>query len=368
MASGKDTSPEMGNSMNIAVIAITRGGTRLGQRLCESIAGIELYVSSRYAGQAGSGCHRFEPDELKTLIASLWKKYDGLVLIMATGIVVRMIAPLLESKETDPAVVVMDDAGGYAVSLLSGHLGGANELAERCALASGARSVITTATDANDLPSFDMLAREQGWVIDDIRRVKILNTLLLDNEEIAVVDPTGQTRSWLHGRGRVTFYETCAEAAGSAARGFLFVTNRTLPPQTTPERLLILRPRTLVLGIGCNRGTPVDEIDEFVSLHLTRLSLSPKSVCCVASVAAKRDEAGLREYAERLGVPLRCFENDELNRVVFPSPPSEHALAAVGVAGVAEPAAILASGGGRLLLEKVKSANVTLAVAELKEG
>jgi len=358
----------MSPEMRIAVVAITRGGARLGQRLCNNMAGLEFYVSSRYAGQGGSRCNRFEPAELKTLIVSLWKKYDGFVLIMATGIVVRLIAPLLESKETDPAVVVMDDAGRHAISLLSGHLGGANELAERCAFASGARAVITTATDANDLPSFDMLAKEQGWIIDDISRVKSLNTLLLDNEEIAVVDPTGQTRTWLHGRGNVTFYETFAEATRSTARGFLFVTNRTLPPQTTPEHLLILRPRNLVLGIGCNRNTPADEIDAFIAPHLKRLFLSPKSICCVASVAAKRDEAGLMEYAERLGAPLRCFEVDELDQIAFPSPPSEHALAAVGVAAVAEPAAILASGGGRLLLKKVKSVNVTLAVAELKEG
>lgn len=364
MVSVKGTPPEM----RVAVVAITRRGALLGHRLCKSMAGFEPYVSRRYAGQAGIKCTCFEPADLAALIAGLWKKYDGFVLIMATGIVVRIIAPLLESKETDPAVVVMDDTGRFAISLLSGHLGGANELAERCAFASGARAVITTATDANDLPSFDMLAKEQGWVIDDINRVKTLNTLLLDNEEIAVVDPTGQVRPWLHGRGRVTFYKTFAEAAGSTARGFLFVTNRHLPQQISPEQLLILRPRNLVLGIGCNRSTPGDEIETFVTTHLKRLFLSPKSIICIASVAAKSDEAGLSEFAERLGVPLRCFESDELNQVAFPSPPSEHALAAVGVAGVAEPAAILASGGGRLLLKKVKSANVTLAVAELKEG
>lgn len=367
MDSGKEMPPETNIDMNIACIAITGGGARLGRKLANSMAGIELYVSSRYSGQAGGGCHRFEPAQLKDLITGIWKKYDGFVLIMASGIVVRLVAPLLESKETDPAVVVMDDAGRFSISLLSGHLGGGNELAERCAFASGARAVITTATDANSLPSFDMLAREHGWVIDDISSVKTLNTLLLDNEEIAVVDPTGQTRPWLHGRGRVTFHETFADAAGSRARGFLFVTNRHLPKQCSPEQLLILRPRNLVLGIGCNRGTPADEIEVFVAAHLKRLFLSPKSVCCIASVAAKREEAGLAEFAERLGAPLRCFESFELNRVVFPSPPSEHALAAVGAAGVAEPAAILASGGGRLLLKKVKSANVTLAVAELKE-
>lgn len=162
MASVKDTSPEMNIDLNIAVVAITRGGALLGNRLCNNMAGLEFYVSRRYAGQAGSSCHHFEPAELKAQITSLWKKYDGFVLIMATGIVVRMIAPLLESKETDPAVVVMDDAGRFAISLLAGHLGGANELAERCAFATGARSVITTATDANDLPPSTCWPRNRG--------------------------------------------------------------------------------------------------------------------------------------------------------------------------------------------------------------
>ncbi|MDD2897890.1 MAG: cobalamin biosynthesis protein [Desulfuromonadaceae bacterium] len=337
----------------------------MGRRLCETMAGLEFYVSSRYADQAGPACTRFEPTELRALLTSTWQKYDGFILIMATGIVVRMIAPLLQSKETDPAVVVMDDAGRFAISLLSGHLGGGNELAGRCAYASGACAVVTTATDANDLPSFDMLAKEQGWVIDDISRIKTLNTLLLDYEEIAVVDATGRTRLWLGGRGRITFHETLADAADSQARGFLCVTSRILPEQVNPGQLLILRPRTLVLGIGCNRGTPLEEINEFVTYHLQQQGLSRKSICCIATVAAKRDETGLVDFAVLLGVPLRCFESDELNRVSFPSPPSEHALAAVGAAGVAEPAAILASGGGKLLLNKVKSANVTLAVAEL---
>ncbi len=363
MVSGKDMLPEM----RIAVIAITRNGALLGRKLRERMGGMELYVSSRYADQVTRECSCFEPTELKSLISSIWNEFDGFVFIMASGIVVRMIAPLLQSKETDPAVIVIDDAGRFAISLLSGHLGGANSLAEHCALILGAHAVITTATDANNLPSFDMLAKEQGWLIDDINRVKSLNSLLLDNEEIAVVDPTGKTRTWLQGRGRISFYETCAEAANSSARGFLFVTNQRLPHQTSLKNVLILRPRNLVLGIGCNRGTPAAEIDEFIALHLAQLSLSPKSVCCVASVAAKRDESGLIAFAERMGVPLRCFESDELNQVAFPSPPSEYARAAVGVAGVAEPAAILASNGGRLLLNKVKSANVTLAVAELKE-
>jgi cobalt-precorrin 5A hydrolase len=354
--------------MRIAIIAITRNGALLGSKLRCNLSGAELYVADRYAGQAGKDRRTFAAGDLRARITSLWREVDGFIMIMATGIVVRMIAPLLESKQTDPAVVTMDDAGKFAISLVSGHLGGANELAERCAFLTGARAVITTATDANELPSFDMLAKEQGWAIDDVSRIKTLNRLLLDGEEIAVVDPSGKTRCWFHGRGRLSFFETIVEAISSTARGFLFVTNRHLPPQTQPGNLLILRPRNLVLGIGCNRGTSAEEIDDFVTAHLKRLLLSPKSIRFIASAAAKREEAGLIEYAERHDCPLRFFESEELNSVACPTPPSEHALAAIGAAGVAEPSALLASGGGRLLLKKVKSGNVTLAVAEMKEG
>ena len=356
------------SDMRIAVIAISRNGALLGKKLQGNLTGADLYVAGRYAGQAGKDSRTFEADGLRALITTLWHDVDGFVMIMATGIVVRLIAPLLESKETDPAVVTMDDAGKFAISLVSGHLGGANELAERCAFLTGARAVITTATDANELPSFDMLAKEQGWAIDDISRVKVLNRLLLDGEEIAVVDPSGKTRCWFHGRGRLSFFETIAEAVNSRAHGFLLVTNRHLPSRTQPENLLILRPRNLVLGIGCNRGTPVEEIAGLVTSHLKRLLLSPKSICCIASAAAKRDEAGLRACAERYDCPLRFFESLELNRVACPTPPSEHALAAIGAVGVAEPSALLASNGGRLLLNKVKSDTVTLAIAEMKEG
>lgn len=353
--------------MRIAVIAITRNGALLGQKLRESLAGSGLYVSKRYAGQAGNIREVFDPAGLSDLIAGLWSRVDGFVLIMAAGIVVRMIAPLLTSKESDPAVVVMDDAGKFAISLLSGHLGGANELAERCAFISGARAVITTATDANGLPSFDTLAKEQGWVIEDLSRVKLLNSMLLDGQEIAVVDYGGRVRAWFRGRCRLVFHETLAKARDSRARGILAVSNRHIHPRTCPENLLVLRPRNLVLGIGCNRGTPREEIEAFVGAHLRRILLSTKSICCIATAAAKNDEAGLIAYAHQLGVPLKCYGSDELNAVQTPSPASRHALEAIGAAGVAEPSAILASGGGRLLLNKVKSENVTLAVAELQD-
>lgn len=285
---------------------------------------------------------------------------------MASGIVVRMIAPLLEGKDRDPAIVVMDEAGRFAVSLLSGHLGGANRLAELCAHASGATAVITTATDVHGLPSFDMLAKELGWVIDDLSRVKILNCLLLEGLEIGVVDPIGQVERYVSGRGNLRYYHDFQSALSSKAGGYLFVTNHEIPPEYQLPNLLILRPRNLVLGIGCNSGTEAGEIEEVVLANLEKLSLSLKSVCCFASAAAKRNEPGLLTLAEKYRISTIFYESAELNSVQAPSPPSAYAYEAIGAAGVAEPAALLASGNGILLLNKVKNGNVTLAIAEIQ--
>lgn len=347
--------------MSIAIIAITRNGARLGAKLRDGL-GAELFVLQKYRGQAGPAAQGF--DQLQSLLPRLWQERHELVCIMATGIVVRLVAPLLRGKETDPAVVVMDEAGKFAISLLSGHLGGANDLAERCAFVSGARPVITTATDVNELPSFDLLARDHGWGIEELARVKTLNSLLLDDEPIAVVDTTGLVRGYFHGRGKLAFFDTFVAGLRSNAKGFLFVTNSVVPPQLQSEQLLVLRPRNLVVGIGCNSGTSRDEIEAVINANLKRLFLSPGSIACLATAEAKRQEPGLVACAAAFGVPLRWFASSELNEVAVPSPPSEHALKAIGAVGVAEPAALLAAPGGRLLLKKVKDGNVTLAIAE----
>jgi cobalt-precorrin 5A hydrolase len=201
-------------------------------------------------------------------------------------------------------------------------------------------------------------------VIDDLGRVKGLNALLLAGDEIAVVDPSGRVAARFAGRGRLSLHTNFVTALQSGAAGFVFVTNRQLPPQAQAGNLLVLRPKNLVLGIGCNKGTRAEEIAEVVGAQLKRLFLSLKSVAVIGTAAAKREEAGLLAFAGEYGIPLRCFESAELNAVAVPSPPSAHALDAIGARGVAEPAALLAAGSGRLLLKKVRSGNVTLAVVE----
>ena len=346
--------------MHVAIIAITANGARIGDLLLRGIPESRLFVIEKHATPEA---HSFSGG-LQPLVDRLWPDYGGFVFIMAAGIVVRTIAPLLQAKDRDPAVVVLDDAGRFAVSLLSGHIGGANGLAKHCAQLTGGTPVITTATDVNDLPSFDMLAKENGWRIDDISRVKVLNALLLEGKEIAVVDSGDLVRKYCAGRGVLTFHDDFAAAVQSGASGRLFVTNRILPRQYSSDRTLVLRPANLCLGIGCNRGTCAGEIESVVTANLERLSLSLKSVKCIATAQAKGDEAGLIEFARQAGVPMILFDSDRLNGISVPSPPSAHAFEAIGARGVAEPAALLASDGGRLILNKVKDGNVTLAIAE----
>lgn len=349
--------------MRIAVIAITRNGARLAARLRDGLGNADIHVLKKYAGQAGKGSIPFDND-LGSLIARLWPNYRGFVCIMATGIVVRLVAPLLQNKETDPGVVVVDDSGRFAISLLSGHLGGGNLLAERSASVIGARPVITTATDSNELPSFDMIAQAEGWEIDDISRIKVLNSCLLDGEEIALVDATDRVRFHLQGKTKFSVHTTLISALRSPAKGIVLVSSRIVPLQFQTDRILVLRPKSLFLGIGCNRGTEPEEIGETVAQQLKRLFLSINSVAAVGTVDAKSGEPGLLRFAESIGVPVRFYTAAELNEVVVPTPPSGHAMKAVGATGVAEPAALLASGGGELILAKVKSGNVTLAIAE----
>jgi cobalt-precorrin 5A hydrolase len=348
--------------MKLAILAITANGARLGARLCDALPKAELHVLRKF-GDGNGAVHPF--DSLAQRVAELWRQGQGLIFIMATGIVVRTIAGHLQSKACDPAVVVLDEKGCFAISLLSGHLGGGNALARECAALLGGQAVITTATDVNGLPSFDLLAQQEQLLIEELAQVKDLNALLLDGAEIAVIDDKGRLFPHVAGLANITCYNDLAAAEQSAAKGLVLVSNRQLHPLPEVRKRLLLRPRNLFLGIGCNRGTSAEEIAEVVTRYLQQLALSPRSVAAIGSATAKRQEEGLLAYARKLDLPVYFYESSELNQMPAPSPPSEAARQAIGATGVAEPAALLAAGaGGILLLQKIKSGNVTLAIAE----
>jgi cobalt-precorrin 5A hydrolase len=347
--------------MTLSIIAITPGGANLARRLGESLPDACLHLPERLR-IADRCCYYREP--LAELLPRLFARGDALCCIMSTGIVARLLAPHLRGKAVDPAVVVMDEIGEFAISLFSGHLGGANELARQLAQLSGGRAVITTATDVNGLPAWDDVARQAGLGIEPVKNIKRLNCMLLYGEKIALVDRRGRVARYFSGVPGVFAASTFSIALHAGAAGMVFVSHRLIPNIDQHPNLLLLRPRDLVVGVGCNRGTSADEIESVVLQELKRAFLSMSSVACLATITDKADEAGLNEFARRHDLSVEHHQAAALNQVQGPTPESVHVMAAVGSRGVCEPAAILSAGGGPLLVAKQKRGNVTVAIAE----
>ncbi|MFH8411584.1 precorrin-3B C(17)-methyltransferase [Streptomyces collinus] len=263
-------------------------------------------------------------------VRTAFAQCEQLVCFLATGAVVRLVAPLLSGKTEDPGVVCVDEGGRFAVSLLGGHAGGANELAREVGDVLGAEPVVTTATDAVDLAGLDTLGLPVEGDVAGVSRA------LLDGEAVALRAEVAWPLPPL----------PVAEEGSYTIR----LTDRLVE---TAEREAVLRPPTLVVGVGASKGAPVEEVLGLVRDALREAGLSVASVAELATVDAKSEEAGIVEAARRLGVPLVTYSAEELAGVDVPNP-SDAPLAAVGTPSVAEAAALV--GGGELLVPKRKSA------------
>jgi cobalt-precorrin 5A hydrolase len=341
----------------LAVYALTSVGASLARGLALALPEASLFLPQGLA----SAQHGEQPfDRLAPALAANFTHYGGHVVLAATGIVVRALAPLLVHKAQDPAVVVVDQAGRFAVSLLSGHLGGANSLARRVAEILDGQAVITTATDSAGLPSLEMLAGELGLRVENLAALAKVSMALLEGQQPAVHDPQGWLWPALERRWPGLFTRVTAEqAAARQNQPLIWVGWRRLEP---PPAWLLLRPPALTLGLGCNRGASAEEMEALVRRVLEDEVLCPACLACVASVTAKQDEAGLLELAARLGLPLQFYRPEELARVEVPNP-SATVAKHMGVASVCEAAALLAANSRRLLVSKHKSPNATVALA-----
>ncbi|SHF75465.1 cobalt-precorrin 5A acetaldehyde-lyase [Desulfacinum infernum DSM 9756] len=362
-----------------AVLALTANGASLALRLGRALKRAVVHVPRRHGFALAMGAEPF--DRLRDRVTELWKDHRALVFIMATGIVVRSIAPLLRHKSRDPAVVVVDEKGRFVISLLSGHLGGANRLARRIALELGGQAVITTATDVTGKAAVDLTAREAGLEIEGMEHLPRLTRAVLEEEPFWILDPEGRLNPYLDRFPRAVPISLPREILTSPegpvrAREILFDRLRALGMEIqeapgiwvwerlAPEevRAVSLRPRVLTVGIGCNRGTPVEEIVELVREVFRRNGLSLQAIRTLASVDLKADEPGLLEAARVLDRPIRFVKRAELRAMEVPNPSSavqEH----IGVESVCEAAALRTAPKGRLIVPKRKSRNVTVAVA-----
>lgn len=325
------------------------GNTTPAATRAQAIEGV-VGPTRRYTGSAAQG------------LQQAWSECDLIVSHLALGATTRLIAPLLKDKKTDPGVVVVDEAGRFVVPLVGGHVGGANELARRIAEGIGAIAVLTTATDAMGLPGLDTL----GWATSgDLAGV---TRAILDGLPVALVRehpwpmpalPDNVTepgvvrleRRGTHIRELPPPPEPVAE---------VLVSDRTVVPDAQPR--VVLHPKSLVVGMGCNRGTAVQALRELFDATLAEHGLAAASVKVLTSVDAKADEQGLIELAAELGVEYRTIAAEQLADIQVPNP-SEYAAKAVGTPSVAE-ASVLALGAS-LIVTKQKTPDATIAIGRI---
>jgi cobalt-precorrin 5A hydrolase len=379
--------------MKVAVLVLTAAGLEHAQRIKNAFGpDVAIFGPSCVVGRCGGEPLPEERDAasrvpetfptavpgvlgwvgpLRRALPRIWAEHDAIVAVMALGIVVRLVGPLVSDKRKDPAVVVVDDGGTFAISVLGGHGASANELTLAVARVLNAAPVVTTASDAQRLPAVDLIGREFGWVIERAENLTRVAALVVRRAPIAVWQDAGTSAWWrrfgpwpdhFHRMGSWDDLRTLRPSA------VLAISDRILPGDLPPDHTVVYRPPTLVAGVGCRRGTPREVIERWADSVFARHELAPASLAAVATATLKLDEPGLLEFARMRGVPVVAIPHARLASQPGVESPSERVRAKVGLAAVAEPAALHAAGATDLLVAKQKGPGVTLALARRPDG
>lgn len=357
--------------MRTAFFALTDGGARLLMRLADASDGGTIHLPERLRGSVPLAYDVVYFTRLADVIQTAFMRYDALICVMATGIVVRMIAPYATSKLYDPAVLVFDEAGRHGISLLSGHIGGANDLTRKLCTAVGADPVITTATDVTGAMAPDTLAAKLALRPLPKIAIQTLNTALLEEKEIVYLIDSELPQA--------AFYEAQLRAEEIQAKLF----RGDIPPVGEDEyrviltrvehisdriapRTLYLVPRRLIAGIGCRAGVSEAKILRALTEACEMIGREPSAIDLFASTTVKRDEEGLRAAAETLGREICFYPNEELAAMIeiYGLTESDFVRQTIGVGNVSEAAALCAAGeaGGRMALGKTSFGKVTVAL------
>lgn len=337
--------------MRIELIAFTRAGALLAQRLARGLCArgdeCACVAPPRYAADAGAVPLAVSLGEWA---GQAFARADGLVFVSACGIAVRAVAPFLEDKTRDPAVVVIDERCRFAISLLSGHVGGANALAVAVAGLTGAQPVVTTATDVNGLFAVDeWAARENLWLADRTAAKRVSAALLAG-------DPVGFCSDFpVEGVLPEGFIGSDTGPLGVCVS----LDERRHPFDCT----LLLVPRVVTAGVGCRRGIAREAVEAHVKAVFKRALISEHALCQVCSIDLKAEEPGLLAYCEGRGLPLQTYSSGELAALEGTFTASEFVAGVTGVDNVCERAAVFGAGRGKLLVNKQGAGGVTAALA-----
>ena len=342
----------------VSVLAITKNGVNIGIKLNEIFSEWKVYAPSKFSDNRKINWYS-EPTSEK--IVELFKNSSALICLFSLGAVIRLISPHLKSKKTDPAVIVIDDKMSFVISVLSGHLGGANELTTTIADKLGATPVITTAADVNKTIAVDLLGKEFGWKIDDDSNVTKVSAFMVNEEKIGVFQNAGNT-NWLKNLPKnVEVHTSLEEIEQANTKGNLIISDNVINEEFL-KNSVVYRPPSLVIGVGLHWDTSKDKIKQGIGECLERFKLSSKSISKLTSIKKPKDVQGLVDLGAEMNIPVEFIDREELSQIKAPNP-SDTVKSFEGTASVSEAAAIKVS-GGNLIVEKQKfPPDLTIAIA-----
>lgn len=336
----------------LAILTVTPGAKAQALRLAKLVP-CDCYTSDKLVSEGFIGFNGSMADCVKRLFAS----YQSLLFICATGITVRMIAPLVTDKLADPAVLVMDEQAQHVISLLSGHVGGGNKLTMQIAQLLGTTPVITTATDVNQVAALDTLIQEVGGDVATYRQqVKDINQMLVSGQQVGLYLEQVSIKDV---RGFVEL--TDLKQLPSELAALVIVSNRTDLQINCNYPVIQVIPKNIVLGMGCRRDTDAELIYQTLCQHLAKYQLDIRAIKQIGSVIIKQDEQGLIALAERLAVPFTVFSIEELQQHEHRFAASEFVRKTLGIGSVSQPSAWIMS-DGNLLGETLKQDGITITL------
>lgn len=334
-----------------AILTLTANGLQLANKLQLAFPDSDIFTLSKWKTDHNK---LIEPD-LKGCVGNIFSHYSALVFIMATGIVVRSIAPFLRHKTTDPAIVTLDDKGQFVISLLSGHLGGANVVAKQVADVLGATAVISTASDVNKVLSVDMVAKKLGLLIESMDDAKTITAMAVNGDRIGWINDS-----------LCEIENTVSQFTNEEADAYVMVSNKTQVALNKPFAQLI--PPNIYIGIGCRKGLEPAKMIQFVIDQLAALKIHPASVAQFASVDIKSNELAILQTAEHFSVDTLFVDREQIKLLDTEFTSSLFVESAIGINAVCEPCAFIAGHQkGAFILRKTAFEGMTLAVFESEE-
>ena len=334
--------------MKIAILSVSKKGYDLSLKIKELLNNDSTIIR----------CDIYHKD-VKNNFNLLFYEYDSIIAIMASGILIRSISDLVVSKTSDPAILNIDDNGQFVISMLSGHLGGANKLTNKVAELINATPVITTSTDVNNKLGIDVLASDLYLSIDNTKEILHFNKSILEGKEVSFTVNSNGNYDYLFNYLNNNTLEMDVS---------IYFSSRIKDSEIEAEcdnHTIILRPRKVVFGIGCRRGKSSDEINKAIDIVLNDLNMDKSRIDCFTSAEIKKDEEGILELSKDLNIPVNFVDLEKLK--LFKSKDiqeSEFVMSKFGIPGVCEPSALITAGfDSQLIYKKTAFDGVTVSVA-----